>query len=514
MKMGRMVVMGVALVAGTAMADVSLSGIFSDNMVLQRGKSVPVWGKAEPGEKVSVSFAGKTAEATADAKGDWTATLPALDVVKEGKELAVRGKTEIVLKNVLVGDVWLVSGQSNSEMSFGWGIVNGAAEIAKAKDFPNIRVTKFDHKISAWKSKYQTCNHPWVVANEKTLKGITAMGYFFARDINGRTGIPIGLLDDNWSGCLIEPFVAEEGLKLTKGFEKEYTDGIIGWRKKIASWCEKFIAAEREGGTETDIGWIPEMPIWGRQYNSMIAPIERFPITGALWYQGCSNGGEGMSYANKLLALVNGWRANWGYDFPFYVVQLASFTAKTDDPAGGNGYAKIRNAMRIATQTMIPKSGLAVAIDIGNAGDIHPKNKQDVGTRLARWARRDVYGEKDLVVSGPLYKSMKIEDGKVRISFDHVGKGLAIAKKDPNKPGMPEFDNDLEAKLKGFAIAGEDKRWYWANAEIDGKDVVVSAEEVANPVAVRYAFRANPMGDCNLYNKEGLPASPFRTDEW
>ena len=508
----RVALMAAALAAGTVMADVSLSGIFSDNMVLQRGKSVPVWGKAAPGEKVTVSFSGKTAEATADARGCWTAMLPALDVVKEGKELSVRGKNEIVLKNVLVGDVWLVSGQSNSEMSFGWGIVDGAAEMAKAKDFPNIRVTKFRHETSPIEVKYRTCNSPWVVASDKTLKDITAMGYFFARDINGRTGVPIGLLDDNWSGCAIEPFISPSGLAHTKGFENEERK-IAAHREKVLAWCRQIAESYKAG--EVDFpGAAPADPYYTRQHNAMIAPIVKFPITGALWYQGCSNGGEGMSYANKLQALVNGWRADWGYDFPFYVVQLASFTAKTDDPAGGNGYAKIRNAMRIATQTMIPKSGLAVAIDIGNAGDIHPKNKQDVGTRLARWARRDVYGEKDLVVSGPIYKSMKVEDGKIRISFDHVGKGLAIAKKDPNKPGMPEFDNDLEAKLKGFAIAGEDKRWYWANAEIDGEDVVVSAEEVAKPVAVRYAFRANPMGDCNLYNNEGLPASPFRTDEW
>lgn len=510
--MKKMLLMVALASAMPVLADVSLSGMFSNNMVLQREKKVPVWGKAAPGEQVTVTYDGKTATATADAKGDWTAVLPPMAVVKEGKELSVKGKNEIVLKNVLVGDVWLVSGQSNSEMSFGWGIVDGAAEMAKSKDFPNIRVTKFRHETCPVEVKYRTCNAPWVVANDKTLGGITAMGYFFARDINERTGIPIGLLDDNWSGCAIEPFISPSGLARTKGFEKEAED-VAKHRAKILAWGRQFVKCLESGDGDFP-GAMPGDPNYTRQHNAMIAPIVRFPIAGALWYQGCSNGGEGMSYANKLLALVNGWRADWGYDFPFYVVQLAAFTKKTEDPAGGNGYARIRNAMRIATQTMIPKSGLAVAIDIGNADDIHPKNKQDVGTRLARWARRDVYGEKGLVVSGPLYKSMKVEDGKVRISFEHVGKGLAIAKKDPNKPGMPEFVSDLEAELKGFAIAGEDKRWYWAKAEISGKEVVVWADEVASPVAVRYAHRANPMGDCNLYNKEGLPASPFRTDNW
>lgn len=505
-----------ALVAAAmlpVLGEVSLSGIFSSNMVLQRGKNVPVWGKAAPSEKITVSFNGKTAETTADEKGSWTAVLPAMDVVKEGKELLVRGANEIILKNVLVGDVWLVSGQSNGEMNFHWGIVNGDAEMARAKDFPNIRATKFLHETSPIEIKFRTCNLPWVVADTiGSVKGVTAMGYFFARDINERTGIPIGLLDDTWSGSEIEPFISQRGLTDTNGFEEE-AKKVADSRVQTLEWFRQAIRSlEQDDGDYPNK--LPVAPFYTRQYNAMIAPIIRFPIAGALWYQGCSNANNWRRYSDKLQALVNGWRVDWGYDFPFYVVQLASFMAKTDDPAGGNGYAPIREEMRIAVQTMIPKSGLVVAIDIGNEKDIHPKNKQDVGTRLARWARRDVYGEKNLVVAGPLYKSMKVEDGKVRISFEYVGSGLAIAKKNPDQPGMPEFDNDFKAKLKGFAIAGDDKRWYWAKAEINGKDVIVSAEEVPNPVAVRYAFRANPMGDCNLYNKEGLPASPFRTDNW
>lgn len=500
-----------ALAASAAMADVKLGGIFSDNMVLQRGKPIPVRGTAEPGEKVTVEYAGKTAEATAGGDGCFRAVLPPLDVEKEGKELVVSGKNRIVLRNVVVGDVWLVSGQSNSEMSFSWGIINGAAEMAKAKDYPNIREIKFNHSVSPFPVTCKPCNNgPWKVATEKTLPGITAEGYFMAREINARTGIPVGILNDNWSGCRIEPFVCDEGMKSVPELKGEY-DKTVKSREALADWCCK-VAALKESGELGKAGPMPEMPAWTRQHNAMIEPIVDFPICGATWYQGCSNGGEGMIYAKKLKALIGGWRAKWGYDFPFYIVQLASYTAKTTDPAGGNGYARIRNAERVAAQT-IPNTGLAVAIDIGNAKDIHPKNKYDVGYRLSLWARRDVYGEKDLVVSGPLFKELKIEGDKARVVFEHVGSGLFAGEKGPDTPGvMPTATPD--GKLRGFAIAGADKKWVWADAVIDGDTVVVSAKDVPAPVAVRYAFRANPMGDCNLYNKEGLPASPFRTDDW
>ncbi len=512
--MNKILLAAAALVAvNSATAAVKVSGIFSDDMVLQRGKPVPVWGTAEPGEEVKVAFAGKTAAAKTGSDGRFKVVLPALDVLKTGGELTVEGANKIVFKNVVVGDVWLVSGQSNSEMSFSWGIINGKEEMAKAKDYPNIRAVKFRHETSLFPSAGEPCCGKWVVATEKTLGGITAEGYFMAREINAKTGIPIGILDDNWSGCRIEPFVCAEGLRLVPELKND-SDGVVKARAAMVDWCCR-IAAHKEDGRFDQAGRMPSGGgNWTVQHNAMIEPIVDFPICGATWYQGCSNGNEGMSYAKKLEALIGGWRAKWGYEFPFYIVQLASYTAKTDDPAGGNGYAKIRNAMRIAAQT-IPKTGLAVAIDIGNAKDIHPKNKYDVGYRLSLWARRDVYGEKDLVVSGPLYKSMKVEDGKIRLSFDHVGSGLMAAEKGPDTPGIAPTPCELgDDKLKGFAIAGADQRWYWANAEIDGKDVVVSAEEVPVPVAVRYAFRANPMGDCNLYNKEGLPASPFRTDDW
>ena len=243
-------------------------------------------------------------------------------------------------------------------------------------------------------------------------------------------------------------------------------------------------------------------------YNGMINPVVPYGIKGAIWYQGESNGGEGDSYYHKMRALIGGWRKVWNQgDFPFYHVQLANWQKPNDNPAGGDGWAKVRMAQLQSLQ--IPNTGMAVSIDIGDAADIHPKNKFDVGERLALWALRDNYGKKDLVVSGPLYKSMKVDGNKIRVSFDHAGSGLMVGKKDGRNPTV----EDKGGKLKRFAIAGEDKKWVWADAVIDGAAVVVSSPDVAKPVAVRYAFTMNPEG-CNLYNKEGLPASPFRTDEW
>ena len=495
-----------------AFADVKVSGVFSDNMVLQRGKPIPVCGTADVGEKVTVGYNGVKAETKAGPDGRFRAVLPALEVEKTGRELIVEGKDRIAFTNVVVGDVWLVSGQSNAEMSFGWGVLNGEAEMRKAKDYPNIRAVKFAHCVSPFPIRESPCNRgPWKVATERSLPGITAEGYFMARELNEKTGIPIGILDNNWSGCLIEPFVCEEGLALVPEFKKE-SESIPRRRQAVAEWCRRAAAAPDDAACGDAAGPMPDIPLWSRQHNAMIEPITGFPICGATWYQGCSNSGDGLGYAKKLRALIGGWRAKWGYDFPFYIVQLSSYTAKTADPAGGNGFAKVREAQRFVAQK-VPGTGLAVTIDIGNAKDIHPKNKFDVGYRLSLWARRDVYGEKDLVVSGPLYKSIKVEGEKVRVNFDHVGSGLFAGEKGPNTPGqMPTATPD--GKLRGFAVAGADRKWHWAEATIDGETVLVSSKEVPKPVAVRYAFRANPMGDCNLYNREGLPASPFRSDFW
>lgn len=500
----------------SALADACPNGIFSSHMVLQRGRPVPVWGAAAPGEPVSVSFAGVSHQTTADDRGRWEVSLPAMAWSAEPRELIVAGRTnKVVIADVLVGDVWLIGGQSNAEMAIGgsWG-VGGAAQAeaeAKAADFPNIRHVKFRHEKAQFPQDGEPCCGNWQAADSKAFANITAMGYYFVRELNAKTGIPMGILDDNWSGCAIEPFVNDAGIAAVPEIAAEQAERLRRTREKLVEWAGRITAAQASGDYG-QTGPMPEVSGWTQMYNAMVAPVTKFPIAGATWYQGCANGGDSEFYVKKLEALATGWRAAWGYEFPFYIVQLASYNAKTTDPAGGNGYARVRNAQRIALQS-IPKCGLAVAIDIGNATNIHPKNKLDVGLRLARWALRDVYGDKGIVVSGPLYNSMSVEGDSIRIAFDYAGSGLVTAEKDPNAGGVAPVETP-GAELRGFAIAGSDKRWVWAKARIDGNTVVVSADDVKAPVAVRYAHRANPMGDCNLYNREGLPASPFRTDDW
>lgn len=516
--LGAVLVFGLAVLGWSdARADVRLPKIFSDNMMLQRDLPVRVWGWADPGEKISVALAGRQAAAQAGQDGGWAVEMPAL---KEGEnlELTVAGKNTVTLKNVIVGDIWLCSGQSN--MEWGLGSCLDAAEDIKGANFPSIRQIKFNHvKSGAGESDAPVGG--WQVCSPQTAGGMTGVGFYFAHEIFAKTGVPIGILDDNWGGTAIEPWVAPEGMALLP----ELKQAIIDTQNAAAAYrtntlpraieaMERWIAETRvaieKGGSLTRAPRIPNPPElgWSDIYNGQIYPIVRFPIKGALWYQGESNGGEGETYYTKMCALVGGWRKVWGQgDFPFYYVQLANFEGANDDPAGGNGWARLRCAQTKALS--IPNSGMAVIIDIGEAGDIHPRNKYDVGLRLSRWALARDYGQKDLEVSGPLFREMKIENGKARLSFDHVGTGLMVGKKDGRAPTV----EDANGALKRFAIAGADKKWQWADAVIDGKTVVVSSPAVAEPVAVRYAFSQNPAG-ANLYNREGLPASPFRTDSW
>lgn len=469
--------------AGFTARKVRLSRIFSDHMVIQRNKPLKVWGTGSPREEITVAFAGKSTKCVADESGAWEAELAPPELSTVPQKLTVKGVgDEVVIRDVLVGDVWLITGQSNAEMTFGQGILNGDAEMATSKDYPNIRAAKFAKKKSA-SPETDSCNAPWTVCTADTLPGLTALGWLFAREIVRETEIPIGILDNNWGGCCIEPYISKEGFASVPALKSYYDE-------------------------------IPSNAHLCGQHNAMIAPVSRLSICGIAWYQGCSNAPEGERYIYKLHALVNGWRRIWGEEVPFYIVQLSTWKDKTTDAEGGDGFAPIRNAQRIAAGE-IPHSGLVVTIDIGadNNWDIHPKNKLDVALRLARFALRDVYG-KDIVASGPLFAGLKHEaGGRIRVLFDECGSGLMAGEKSPHSPGvMPVLAKD--GILKGFAVAGEDRKWAWAEAVIEGNTVLLSSLEVKSPVAVRYAYRMNPQGACNLYNKEGLPASPFRTDKW
>lgn len=470
-----------------ASADVRLPEIFSDHMLLQRDLDVPVWGWAEPGESVQVSFADQQHQATADDEGRWMVRLTPLAASEAGRTLTIAGNNRVAFEDVLVGDVWICSGQSNME----WPVrasLNADEEIASA-DYPGIRLFDVPGHTTAAAPQPDVPGGDWRVCSSESVAGFSAVGYFFGRTLHRETGVPIGLIGTNWGGTRIEPWTPPQG------FDN------VPELSEISARVEQTSQEPTDTVKHSDPTAI---------YNAMVHGLVPYGLRGAIWYQGEANGSEGIEYFHKMQALISGWREVWSQDdFPiyFYFVQLADWQQPNDDPAGGDGWARVREAQRQALT--IDNTGMAVTIDIGQADDIHPRNKQDVGIRLARWALRDIAGEK-IVVSGPLFREMEVENGQVRIHFDHVGDGLMVGSR---KQGLEKTAEDRDGELRRFAIAGEDRQWHWADARIDGETVVVSSDEVAKPVAVRYAYSMNPAG-ANLYNRNGLPAAPFRTDSW
>jgi len=646
-------------VAFEGFADVSLPAVFSNNMVLQRDIKIPVWGWASPGEEVSIVLGKESAKVKADLDGYWRVDLKEHSATIEPLELVVKGKNTITISNVLIGDVWICSGQSNMAMTVN-GCENRDAEIAGA-NFPMIRHFKVGHRIQF--VLVNDVSGSWSVASPKTVGGWTAVGFFFARDLYKKLNVPIGLINTSWGGTRVEAWISrpayskldgssadiakldelktpvvgakEDYAKSAKDFKTAYRklellekdqvhiekysnpelddsswkdivtpgnwelqghpglDGEVWYRRTVnipETWSGKDLALELGpvdeidtvyfngkfvggmgsvkplntdfwnqprkyvvpgklvkageaviamrivdqagqggpwGGSKDqmfivpvdekanldsrvalsgkwryDIAFaLPKKPVAKTSpniatvlYNGMVNGLIPYGIKGAIWYQGESNAGNAYIYRVRFSAMISDWRERWGQgDFPFLWVQLANFTAAPTSPEDTN-WPVVRESQNEALA--LPNTGTALAIDIGDAQNIHPKNKQDLGKRMAIAARKVAYGE-NLVYAGPTYKSMKIEGNKIRINFDNIGGGL-VAK---------------DGELTQFSIAGDDKLFVWADAVIDGKTVVVSSEKVAAPVAVRYAWAMNPEG-CNLYNKEELPASPFRTDEW
>ena len=550
--------------AATAAQAVELPSIFGTHMVVQRDIKAPVWGWAPAGKKITVEFGGQVKTATADADGKWKVVLdpmkanstPQVMSITESEAPAggpARGPLSVKFEDVLVGDNWLCSGQSNMvvDMAFGFGGGDKSRDEDKV-EIPEIAITKKHlteagnhptfrfYKVTsdAWSEQPQgNCAGSWIVLTAETARRVSAVGFYFGHRLNQELKIPIGCIQSARGNTRIEPWVSASGFRMvpeladySKGIDMFIPSTPIGRQtqqesiQKVVDWLAAAKAAAAAGKS---LPRVPDLPWPGNSdgtpcalYNGMIAPLVPFGIKGAIWYQGELNGGypwdgsldrpEGMTYFPKMQALIGGWRKDFGIgDFPFYFVQLPNYWKPNTNAAGGDGWAKLREAQRKALE--IPGVGMAVTIDIGiepEYNDIHPRNKFDVGERLALWALAKDYGKKDLVYSGPLYKAIQVEDGRIRIAFDSTGSGLMAGRKENVKPAVRDA-----AKLKGFAIAGEDKKWVWADAVIDGKTVVVSSPQVAKPAAVRYAFSTNPEG-CNLYNNEGLPAAPFRTDEW
>jgi sialate O-acetylesterase len=488
---------------GPAQAAVTMPSIFGDHMVLQQDETVPVWGWAEQGEAVTVTLGKQTAEAVTGEDGTWRVDLRRM---KAGGpyELTVAGKdTTRTITDVLVGEVWVGSGQSN----MGWPVnrsTNAEAEIAAA-NFPEIRLFSVELKVAT--EPQDNCVGSWVVCTPETVPGFSAVLYFFGRELHQQLALPMGLINTSWGGTPAEAWATRESMEadpslkyLVEMWDQKVADYPVAkeaYDKALAEWQVAADAAKTAGQEAPAKPTEPQGPTssWlaAGLYNQMIAPITPFAIQGAIWYQGESNAGRAYEYRTLFPTMINSWRGDWEQgDFPFYFVQLANFMERKAEP-GDSAWAELREAQ---TMTLtLPNTGMATIIDIGDAADIHPQNKQDVGKRLALNALAKDYG-KGVAYSGPMYASHSVDGNTVKLRFDHTNGGL-VAKGD---------------KLVGFSVAGEDKKFVWADAIIKGKSILVSSPDVPNPVAVRYGWADNP--DATLYNGAGLPAVPFRTDTW
>ncbi len=491
------------VICQAAHADVWLPSIFSDNMLLQRGVAVPVWGKANPGEEVTVTLGGRRATATADQNGRWMVRIGPFEAGGP-LQLTAAGENTVTFENVLVGDVWVCSGQSNMQ----WAVRQAScpdAEIGQA-NFPKIRL--FSVKRTVADNPQEDCVGNWVECTAWTVADFSAVGYFFGWELHKALGgLPIGLIHTSWGGTPSEAWTSLPTLQAgpeIKPFLDYWKDRIADseaqmaeYERKITEWNKATEEARNRGEQPpiqpqrpTDERTSPNRP--ANLYNAMIAPLVPYAIRGAIWYQGESNASRAYQYRTLFPLLIDDWRRAWGQgDFPFLFVQLANFRNGWTDP---RSWAELREAQLMALS--LPSTGMAVAIDIGETYDIHPKNKQEVGRRLALAAQAIAYGQ-DVVYSGPIYDSIIIEGEKIRLRFKHLDGGL-VAKGEP---------------LKGFVTAGENRRFVWADARIEGDTVLVRSDAIEYPVAVRYAWWDDPQG-CNLYNQAGLPASPFRSDTW
>jgi sialate O-acetylesterase len=453
--------------AAATAPQLALASIFSDHMVLQRDMRVPIWGHAEPGADVSVTFDKETQKTTADDDGKWHVELDTRAAGGPFELTASAGDDKLTVTDVLVGDVWVASGQSNME----WPVAASAdaeQEAAAAAEFPQIRIINVP-KTPADEPRDGFGGAKWQVCSPETIGRFSAVAYAFGRELNRELGVPIGLIGCNWGGTPMEAWTSREALESSPTFAKALADDAAEPDNERQERARRMGAQNRPA----------------RLFNGMLSTVIPYGIRGAIWYQGESNAGRHQEYAELSKLMIADWRKRWNQgDFPFLLVQLAAW-----EP-GGDSWPYLREAQVDTLEAA--NVGMATAIDIGDQRDIHPRNKREVGRRLALVARAIAYGE-NLVYSGPTFRDASFADGKARLSFDHVGGGL-------------EVKGD---ELLGFEIAGEDGKFVLAKAEVDGDAIVVSSESVNEPTQVRYAWGAFP--SANLFNKEGLPAVPFRS---
>ena len=484
-------------------AAIELPSFFSDGMVLQQQGQAKVWGWLEGEGKVTVSFGGKSLSSKTNQEGRWEVNFKGLQASAEEREMTISdGKETKVIKNVLVGEVWIASGQSNME----WTVNKSAdaeEEEAESED-PLLRVYLAPNIAQV--EPQIDFEGVWTAASPATTGKMTAVGYYFARDLRKELNVPVGIIECAWGGKPAEAFISEEALQ-----KLPEAKGVLEKKEKAAAnWDEEQVKASHEEKVaqwkkKGEKGRKPQMPVEpllnpsmaATIFNGMIAPIAGYGARGAIWYQGESNanGGTAKIYEELLGSLVRDWRKRWGSDLSFYYVQLANYRKVTTEAGAESDWVVVQDEMRRALDS-IKHSGMAVTNDIGAADNIHPRNKQDVGSRLARWALGRDYGREDVVMSGPLFQKAKAKDGRMILSFEHNA-GLK------SRDGGP---------LKRFEIKPEDGAWVWAEAQIEDGKVIVWSEEIEDPVAVRYAWAENPEG-ANLVNGESLPASCFTTEK-
>jgi sialate O-acetylesterase len=472
-------------------------------MVLQRGQANPLWGTAEPGEAVTVTVGEQSHTATADDDGDWRVTLDEL-AVGGPYEIHVQGANELTVDDVLVGEVWLCSGQSNME----WDMQNADdADLERlTADYPSIRLITVPKVAS--QEPLKDFDGRWEPCTPETVGSFSAVGYYFGRQLHETIDVPIGLIDNSWGGSACEAWVRRDVLEDNDRYDKLMARWVdIESKYDYEKELEKFRAARqewRDGGRQGRGPQRPGNPLLGNSrpanlYNGQLAPVLGYGIRGVIWYQGESNAGRAHQYRDLFPTMIQNWRDDWAAgDFPFYWVQLADFTREPSEP-GDSEWAELREAQTMTMQKL-PNTGEAVIIDAGEADDIHPTDKRTVGLRLARWALANDY-DIDITHRSPQYESLEIDGSRAIVTFKAS---------DRRDAALDTFDI---RDVRGFTIAGEDKHFVPAQAKITAPNKVeVSSDQVEQPVAVRYAWANNPV--CNLQNRAGLPATPFRTDDW